>query len=258
MHISCNDSQDNNEEPNMKHIILSFLLLFALPAQAAESFTQLYDGLLADHVKSGKKSGITANLVNYKAWGSDARHAKALALLKNSAVPANKSAKLVYWINAYNFLTVDLITRENETKTIKNLGTLIQNPWKKHKWELKGQSYTLDAIEHKILRPMGEPRIHMAINCASLSCPDLRNEAYTAAKLEAQLEEQTQALLKDKTKGMVVTKDGLKLSKIFDWFGKDFGTEAEIVQFIRKRNSAIAKDTEIDGYLNYNWQLNSQ
>ena len=243
---------------SMKHLFLAIFFLFSIPAQASENFVNLYNGLLSDYVKSGQKANVKANLVNYQAWGKDARHAKALQALQAKAVPAARGEKLAYWMNAYNFLTIDLITREKESDSIKNLGSVLKNPWKKHKWTLHGKEYTLDGIEHKILRKMGEPRIHMAINCASLSCPDLRAEAYTSSKLEAQLKEQTNLLLKDTTKGMMLTKKGVKLSKIFDWFDDDFGSEKELIAFLRAYDSRIATDAEVDGYFSYNWKLNSQ
>ncbi len=242
----------------MKQFLFIIFLLFSLPANAAENFATLYDGLLKDYVSTGKKQSINANLVNYQAWGNDARHNKALSALQTLKVPASRSEKLVYWMNAYNFLTIDLITREKETDSIRNLGSVLKNPWKKFKWALHGKEYTLDAIEHKILRKMNEPRIHMAINCASLSCPDLRAEAYSADKLESQLKEQTELLLKDTTKGMVLTGKDIKLSKIFDWFDEDFGNEKELVAFLRQYNANVPADAEVDGYLKYNWKLNSK
>ena len=165
---------------------------------------------------------------------------------------------MAYWINVYNFLTVDLIIREKETDSIKNLGGFFSSPWKKHKWILHDKSYTLDQIEHKILRKMNEPRIHMAINCASLSCPDLLTEAYRANQIESQLEKQTLLFLQDSTKGMQIQGRNLKLSKLFDWFAEDFGNKQKLILFLQKYSQEIKFDSVVEGYLKYDWKLNSK
>lgn len=242
----------------MKHILLVILLFVVHPASASDSFTHSYNGLLKDYITASQKQGVNANLVDYASWGNDARHGAALNALKALPVPTARNEKLAYWINAYNFLTVDLIVREKETESIKNLGNIITSPWKKFSWTLHGKTYTLDEIEHDILRNMNEPRIHVAINCASLSCPDLHKKAYNAASLDVQLTQQTKAFLSDKTKGMKLSGNELTMSKIFDWFGKDFGSKKEQIAFLQRYNSAVPADAHIEGYLDYNWKLNSQ
>lgn len=167
--------------------------------------------------------------------------------------------KKAFWINAYNILTIDLIIRTQEQESIKNLGSIFSNPWKSHDWTINGRKYTLDEIEHQILRPMGDPRIHMAINCASLSCPDLADTPYIASTLDNQLDIQTKLFLDNDTKGMNnLTGTQVKLSMIFKWFAKDFGGESGSIKLANKYiASPLSSESTIE-YFDYNWQLNSR
>lgn len=167
---------------------------------------------------------------------------------------SSRDEKMAFWINTYNFLTIDLIVRKNEHETIKNLGGLFSSPWTEHNWVLGGgKDYTLDDIEHKILRPMGDARIHFAINCASISCPDLRMEAYRAAKLDQQLDEQVALTLASKSKGLRIERDTLYVSRIFDWFRKDF--EGGDIKAWLGRYREINNGISIN-YMDYDWSLN--
>lgn len=206
--------------------VLAVMLAVAQPAQAGEGydrFLSLYDGLLQTHVRLAEKDGIAYNGVDYDSWVADPRHGQALKLLLTEN-PASYTGdkKMAFWINAYNFLTIDLIVREDERQSIKNLGGTFTSPWARHAWPLEGMDYTLDYIEHKILRPMGDSRVHFAINCASVSCPDLRLESYKADRLEQQLNEQVMVTLANPGKGLKREGDTVYVSKIFDWFSGDF------------------------------------
>ncbi len=239
-------------------LALMAICSFSVSAQASSygDFLELYDGLLSRHTRPAEKDGTSYMGVAYTTWGKDARHAKALSLIQatNPKTFETAAAKMAFWINAYNFLTIDLIIREDETQSIKNLGGLIFSPWKKHTWRISGKSYTLDHIEHKILRKMGDPRIHFAINCASVSCPDLRPEAYHAGRLDDQLRGQTLATLTNATKGLNETDDAIMVSKIFDWFKKDF-YDGDAKAWIED-NITISSDKPI-AYMEYDWSLNA-
>ncbi|MGE5944889.1 MAG: DUF547 domain-containing protein, partial [Flavobacteriales bacterium] len=162
-----------------------------------------------------------------------------------------KEDKLAYWINAYNALTVDLIIRNYPIKSIKD----IKNPWKQRLWKLGNTSYNLDEIEHDILRKMNEPRIHFAIVCASYSCPKLQNEAFVASKLESQLTMATKSFLADKNRNEL-SENSLKISKIFDWFSKDFKQKGSLIEFLNQySNINISENAKIK-YKEYNWSLN--
>jgi len=228
-------------------------------AEPNQAYATPYRELLAKYVAKGAKDGISGTLVDYARWQRDPLHAEAMKHLQQVDVDALAGkGKMAFWINAYNLLTVDLIVQSHETQSIKNLGTLLKNPWKSHRWELDGREYTLDEIEHKILRPMGDPRIHTAINCASLSCPDLRSEPYDAETLEHQLEEQLESFINNPAKGARVAGSGLEVSMIFKWFAEDFGGERGIADLIRKHVKTPVESVKIEGYLDYHWNLNSK
>jgi hypothetical protein len=138
--------------------------------------------------------------------------------------PAERQAFL---INAYNAFTVELIlTRYPDLKSIKDLGSLLSSPWKPKWIPLLGNKVSLDDIEHAMLRKRGDyddPRVHFAVNCASIGCPALREEAFVAARLDAQMDEQTLRFMSDRTRNRYNAQRGrLELSKIFDWYGEDF------------------------------------
>jgi len=242
----------------MKKTLL-FLALFSLSV-GAHAYENSLDGLLKTHVKTVNKSGIQYNAVNYQAWGKDPRHAQVRdqILKQNADNLKTKDQKLAYWINAYNVLTIDLITKENETKSIKNLGTIFKSPWKSFSWNVNGKKLSLDTIEHRIIRKLNEPRIHFAINCAAKSCPDLRKEAYRANKLNAQLQHQVNLTLSNTSKGFVKANgNAVKVTKIMDWFSKDFNS-GNINTWLQTYKKGIVNNNTKISFLPYDWSLNKQ
>lgn len=138
-----------------------------------------------------------------------------------------KDQRQAFLINAYNAFTVELIlTRYPDLKSIRDLGGLFGNPWKPKRVPLLGTQLSLDDIEHAMLRLRGaydEPRVHFAVNCASVGCPMLREEAYVAERLDAQLEQQAERFMADRTRNRYEPqRRRLALSRIFDWYGEDF------------------------------------
>lgn len=193
--------------------------------------------------------------VNYKGFKEDREKLQEYIFKLGKNMPLetwSKEAKLAYWINAYNAMTVDLILRNYHViKSIKD----IRNPWKQELWDLGGKWYNLDTIEHDILRKMDEPRIHFAINCASFSCPPLLNEAFETDKLERQLTQVTKAFLADSRRN-IISKDQLEISKIFKWFSSDFKQNGSLIDFLNQYSEVkIDKNTHID-YKEYDWSLN--
>ena len=193
---------------------------------------QIWNELLEKNVYKGN--------VNYKGFVSEKdKLQKYLDALSKEAPKRNwsKDEKLAYWINAYNAFTIKLIIDNYPTKSIKDLGGAIykvNTPWDIKFIEIEGKKYDLNNIEHNILRKeFDEPRIHFAINCASVSCPNLRNEAYVANKLEKQLEEQTYSFINDSSKNKI-TSEKAELSKIFSWFKGDFTKNGSLEDFINK------------------------
>jgi hypothetical protein len=192
--------------------------------------------------------------VNYKAFQKDSKQLQAYLNELSANVPTkswSKNATLAYWINAYNAYTVKLILDNYPTKSIKD----INDPWGKKFFTLGNKKYSLEEIEHEILRKMNEPRIHFAINCASFSCPNLLNEAYTEVKLNQQLAAVAKSFINDKTKN-TITSNKIEISKIFDWFEGDFKTKGSVIDFLNQYSGVKISRTAKINYKEYNWNLN--
>lgn len=169
-------------------------------------------------------------------------------------IPADKwtkEDKLAFWINAYNALTIDLILRNYPVNSIKD----IKNPWDQRLWKFGDKWYNLNDIEHQILRKMDEPRIHFAIVCASFSCPKLQNEVFTSVNLEKQLTSATKEFLND-SKRNEISASNLKLSKIFQWFAKDFKQEGSLIDFLNQYSDIKISPNAKKRFMDYNWDLN--
>jgi hypothetical protein len=186
--------------------------------------------LLRKHVRPLR--GGQASQVAYAGFAADRAALKAYLDSLSAVAPATfagwpKPERQAFLINAYNAFTVELIlTRYPDLKSIKDLGSLLSSPWKPKWIPLLGEKVSLDDIEHEMLRKRGafdDPRVHFAVNCASIGCPALREEAFVAARLDAQMDEQAQRFMSDRTRNRYNAQRGrLELSKIFDWFGEDF------------------------------------
>lgn len=180
------------------------------------------------------------------------------------------SQQLAFLINAYNAFTLQLIIshyerfQSGDAESIRELGGLFSSPWGQSFFSLLGDERSLDWLEHKKIRvDFDEPRIHAALVCAAISCPKLRSEAYTAAQLEEQLDDQMLTFLSDDDKNGIDA-NGVYLSKIFDWYSEDF---SNLRDYLRQYSDALANskndrqqlqsDFSIR-YMNYNWSLNGQ
>lgn len=175
----------------------------------------------------------------------------------------SRADKIAFWLNAYNAFTVRLITNHYPLRSIRNIGFLpgaaFRMPFIPMQG-LRGDDMSLDDIEHRVLRAeFGEPRIHFALVCAARSCPPLRVEAYRAADLDAQLDDQGRRFLGDRTKNRVEQAAGkLYLSAIFKWFRPDFETNGPLGSFVAPYLDLQATDIvnfEIE-FLDYDWSLN--
>ena len=204
-----------------------------------------------------------AGQVNYKGFIKDSiLFDKYLTDLSKHPTGSNWSEreKLAYWINAYNAFTVKLILDNYPLNSIKDIGdglVMINSPWDIKFFKIGHTDFDLNTIEHEILRKQfDEPRIHFAINCASFSCPKLRNEAYTAQNLEGQLNEQALEFINNPDKNIINNND-IRLSKIFDWFQSDFKKETKLLDYIKRYNPTVNEKNKIE-YLEYNWALNEQ
>ncbi len=226
-----------------------------------------WDGLLKRHVGPTTIAGVRLAGVDYPGVKKDPAYSKLIGELKTFS-PATLNTlkeKLAFWINVYNIMAVKMVADHYPVDSIKDAGNLFGSVWKKTAGVVGGKGVTLHEIEHEILRKMGDPRIHIAIVCASVSCPDLRKEAYTKERLDQQLDDQLQRFLANKGKGLKVDRARglITLSKIFDWFEDDFETKGGVLPFLARYapepDRSLLKNGDADvSYLDYNWDLNKR
>ena len=207
-------------------------------------------------------------LVDYKGFISDKAQLQTYLDELSANPPAaswTNNDKIAYWLNAYNAFTIKLIVDHYPIEGIKKLGgkhqvIFINTPWDIKFFKIGGKTMTLNRIEHRILRSeFTEPRIHFALNCASISCPKLRREAYVGSKLDQQLTEQAKEFLMDTSRNILDAKTP-KLSSIFSFYGKDMKkwSGKSLIDYINQYAAIkINRDAELD-YLDYNWNLNDQ
>ena len=241
-------------------VLFTFCLLFALNlAWAEEPDWDLYDSLLKEVVVKGHKNGVPLNRVDYARLLSDARFQKVVEQLDRFPVSklSGKQEKLAFNINAYNILAIKMILDHWPVSSIRDIGGLFSPVWKKTVGRIDGKNVTLHQVEHEILRPMGDPRIHMAIVCASVSCPDLRAEAFRAENLHHQLEQQTQQFVQNSAKGLRIEGNEIKVSKIFDWFEDDFDSQGGVKSFLSQYRNDLPPHGSVDADIKYDWSLNN-
>src|SRR5215831_19054126 len=214
----------------MKRFLAAALLALALPAAAFDHTHAAWDALLKRHVRYVDDG--RASRLDYAGMQRDAAQLEAVlgdyAKVTRAEFDGwSKAQQMAFLINAYNAFTVKkILTRYPDIKSIRDFGTIFGNPWKDKFFTLFGVPATLDMIEQDMLRKPGaydEPRIHFALVCASIGCPMLRNEAFTADRLDAQLEDGIRRFLSDHSRNRYDASSGkLEVSKIFDWYGGDF------------------------------------
>lgn len=239
--------------------LLNFFAVSLIATSAANAFDQTHadwNQLVSKHVKP---TGV-----DYPAFQKEhdtlKDYLKGLSTVSRTDFNQWKGVdQLSFLINLYNAATVDLVLKNYPIKSFKDEVGGKEGPWKLPFIEALGKTYTLDQVEHELIRKnFNEPRIHFAVNCASGGCPPLRNEAFTGENLETQLEEQTQAFLND-TKNNRLSGKTLELSPIFDWFKEDFIKKTGSVEsFVNPyfKNSSIKKGSVTIKYSHYDWNLN--
>lgn len=246
-------------------------------AQGFDHSHKAWDALLKKHVVL--VSGGKASQMNYAGMAKDRAALKAyldsLSKVSQAEFAAwSKPQRMAFLINAYNAFTVEkILTRYPDIKSIWDFGKIFGNPFKDKFFTLLGEPSYLDRIEHETLRKPGaydEPRVHFAVNCASIGCPMLREEAYVAERLEQQLEEQAQRFLSDRTRNRLGPEGKLEVSKIFDWFKEDWTSGYQGIgsreQFFAKYAKLLADDPRGQAlaaggkapitFLDYDWTLN--
>ncbi|GAB3174982.1 DUF547 domain-containing protein [Telluribacter humicola] len=242
-----------------------FLIACGTSAPASDSAPTdvshaIWDRLLKKHVDN-------KGMVDYAAFKQDRAELKKYLdqLSKNAPNEKtwSKDEQLAYWINAYNAYTIDLILEHYPLKSIKDIGSTIKIPFVNTPWDIKfieigGQKLDLNNIEHGIIRKkFNDPRIHFALVCAAVSCPPLRNEAFTPKDLDKQLDDQGKRFLNDPKKN-IVSQNKASLSKIFDWYGGDFKGGMSLREWVNKYANTDLKEGGSISYMDYNWALNQQ
>ena len=241
--------------------ILMLIALFVIPAiaSAVEPAMDIYQKMLTQYVKTETHHGTTLNWVNYTALKEDTAFTQVVKQIAEFTPGQleGKQEKLAFYINAYNILAIKTVVENWPLESIKDVGSFLKSVWKQEAGTIGGQPVSLDEIEHEVLRPMGDPRIHMAIVCASVSCPDLRTEPFTAEKIDEQLDDQARKFLSNPQKGLIVEGNKARTSKIFDWFAKDFDKAYGSVRMFIALYSNLSEDTKLArGGLPYNWSVN--
>lgn len=206
---------------------------------------------------------VSGSVVDYKGFIKDRTKLDGycVSLSKNAPTDAWKKQQiLAYYINLYNAQTVKLIVDNYPVSSIRDLHPTLKIPgvnsvWHVTKFMVGDKEISLNDVEHEILRKLDEPRIHFAINCASGSCPPLRNEAYTAEKLEQQLTDQAKVFINSPQYNKITT-SSVELSSIFNWFGGDFQKDGSLIQYINKYSNTKINENAKVRYLDYDWSLN--
>ena len=260
----------------LKRLVLLFALL--LGQNALAQFDHGHDAwhtLLNKYVQwlpDNKQSRV-----DYAAFKVDRAALKKVLETYSSVSKAEFDAwtspqRMAFLINAYNAFTVELIlTKYPKMESIKDLGSFFTSPWEKKFFTLLGEERTLDWIEHEQLRPkFADPRVHAAVNCASIGCPALRNEAFTANRLDAQLDDGMHRFMADRTRNRM--RDGrLEVSAIFKWFREDweqghkgfftiedlFSRHAQQLTDDKAAQAKLRAKTVPVTHLDYDWSLNA-
>jgi len=256
-------------------LVLLNMLPGIIPARAAASFdhgpfTRVLQTYVDDH-----------GMVNYQDLRNSADRAQlesyVTSLAQADSSRMSRQEKIALYINAYNAFTLKLIVDHYPVKSIRKIpglsGVIGLGQWSKERWVLEGRKISLNSLEHKMLRPMGDPRIHFALVCAAKSCPPLARQAYTGSSLDDMLREQG-TIFNQSAKGLQTTVDKgvlgerptLTLSRIYKWFKADFLEAADdlagyVLPYASPEDQAFIrshhKKLKVD-YLPYDWNLNEQ
>ena len=241
-----------------KLILMALIAIFiSSTIQAKEPDWSNYAALLNQYVSTSQHHSVQLNWIHYSQLKSDARWNKVVAQLETFSPDqlTNQQEQLAFYINAYNIMAIKTVVDNWPLESIKDVGNFIWPVWKRTAGKIGQTRTSLNEIEHEILRPMGEPRVHFAIVCASVSCPNLRNEPFTATNLNKQLDEQTAEFISNSKKGLYQDGNIIHVSQIFSWFEDDFSNEGGIKKFIARYRS-ISKEAVIQPDIPYNWLVN--
>ena len=235
------------------------------PGNTEEIDHRAWDTFLKQYVVQGADSIAR---VRYRAVAAEGRAPldRYIDMLASRPVrQLNRAQQRAVWINLYNALTLRVVLDHYPVASIRAIrispGLFSVGPWGKKLLPIDGETVSLDDIEHRILRPIWrDPRLHYALNCASLGCPDLLAEAFTAANTEGLLERATRGFV-NHSRGVTVANDGLEVSSIYVWFASDFGPgDGAVLRHLAAYagpvlRTAIEAKPRIVGH-RYDWSLN--
>jgi hypothetical protein len=245
----CNSQEKEVQEQHLANYVVSNTAMQQEHIQVnKEAFDHsLFNQLLKKYVN---KNGVV-NYAGIKKYQKPLKDYLESIRLHTPDNTWSRQDKLAYYMNAYNAMTIDLIVRSYPLQSIKD----IKDPWEQRLWKIGEKPISLEEIEHEILRKMNEPRIHFGINCASFSCPPLMDEAFTAAKVDQQLQRLAVQFIND-SKRNTITADRVEVSNIFKWFKKDFTKNGDLIDFLNKYSKVpIDKNARVR-YMDYDWSLN--
>ncbi|WP_397445237.1 DUF547 domain-containing protein [Polaribacter sp. R77954] len=236
----------------MKKTVLFIITIFTIIQVNAQ--TSIFNDLLQTHVSDD-------GVVDYKSFKSDeVKLDNYIAYLAKTA-PNNswsENKQKAFWINAYNAYTIKLILENYPIKSIMDIKKEGKTAWKIPFAKVGGKIYTLDYIEHEVLRKkLFDPKIHVGVNCASGSCPKLGNIAFTEENVEAELTKLMKAFVNNSMRNKI-SKKKVQISEIFNWFKADFTKNGSVVDYLNKySNTEINPNAKIS-YLKYDWSLNGK
>ena len=231
---------------------LMVLIVASLTFAQANAQTAIFNDLLQEHVTAD-------GFVDYTSFNKE-KLERYLSYLERTSpeVTWSENKQKAFWINAYNAYTIKKILEYDALISIVNIKENNQTAWKIPFAKVGGKTYTLDYIEHEILRKnLFDPRIHVGVNCASNSCPKLGNIAFTEENIEATLENLMKVFINDSTKNKI-TKNKLQISSIFDWFQEDFIKNGTVIEYLNTYSKTTINKKIAIHYLKYDWSLNGK
>lgn len=249
----------------LRSSVLLLALVVAFPAWAGDSggsaeqvnaLNTEYNRLLGEYVFD--------HLVDYDAWTTNKTDKSALDQYVDQMAaldPADwpRSEALAYWLNLYNAVTLQLVLNNYPLDSIKDIGGFMKkSPWKRELVTVGGRVLTLNNIENDVIRPtFHEPRIHFALNCASLGCPPLAQTAFDAEHLSTQLDAACRLAL-NQERWVKVAGEKVLLTKIFDWYRTDFEFDGgSVLGFVRRyRTKPLPAGEPQVEFMSYDWHLN--
>lgn len=236
----------------MKKTGLLFIAVFIFLQVHAQ--TSIFNDLLQNHVTDN-------GIVDYKSFKADQSKLENYISYLEKTSPDNSwsaNKQKAFWINAYNAYTIKLILDNYPLKSIMDIKQKGKTAWKIPFAKVGGKTYTLDHIEHEILRKkLFDPKIHVGVNCASGSCPKLGNIAFTEDNVETELTKLMKAFVNNPTRNKIGSKK-VQISEIFNWFKDDFTKNGSVIDYLNTYSNTEIKSNAKISYKKYDWSLNGK